>query len=288
MVHRLDTELLLAAAENAPKQRVLSALKSQSLEQLKADNPALPKSLRRALTWAAVEQTFRFQHPPALLFTGALICVSAWQQLSAAGSIWWLLFGGAIVLIGGLSAAVGSHWVAMRLLRPLFQHPYVFSLGETVYENLPQLNRMERAIAELSAQLKKSEQIVEEINRTLKALKEQLILVGQSTDDPSIRGLYTEESAQLRWQEETNALLQKAKQQHNKNMTIRDELHHHARLAALRRKAAQLAGGAEHSASQLTELELSNVDLLIELDSAAEKMLQLQLQWRINSEVEGL
>ena len=219
MVHRLDPELLLAAAENAPKQRVLSALKSQSLEQLTADNPALPKSLRRALTWATIEQKFRFQHPPALLFTGALICVSAGQQLSAEGSIWWLLFGGAIALIGGLSAAVSSHWVAMKLLTPLIQQPYVFSLGESVYENLPQLNRMERAIVELSAQLEKSKQIVEDINRTLKALKEQLILVGQSTDDPSIKRLYEEESAQIKWQEEAKALLATAKQQHQKNLT---------------------------------------------------------------------
>ena len=288
MVHRLDPELLLAAAENAPRQRVLSALKSQSLEQLKTDNPALPVSLRRALMWTALEQKIRFQHPPALLFTGALICVSAGQQLSAEGSIWWLLFGGTIALIGGLSAAVRSHWVAMKLLTPLFQHPYVFSIGDDIYENLPQLNRMEKAIAKLSAQIDKSKQIVEDINRTLKALKEQLILVGQSTDDPSIKGLYAEESTQLRWQEETKALLAKAEQQHNQNLAIREELHQHARLDALRRQAAQLAGGAEQSAPQLIELERSNQELLMELDSAAQKMLQLQLQWRTKSEVEGL
>lgn len=288
MVYRLDPELLLAAAENTPKQRVLSALRSQSLERLNGKNPTIPEPLRRALTWAALEQKIRFQHPPALLFTGALICLSAGQQFAVAGSIWWLLFGGAMMLFGGLSAAVSSHWVAGKLLMPLLRQPYVFSIGDDIYENLPQLNRMEQAIAKLSAQLEKSKQIVEDINRTLKALKEQLILLGQSTDDPSIKGLYEEESTQLRWQEETKALLAKAKQQHNQNLAIREELHQHARLDALRRQAAQLAGGAEHSAPQLIDLERSSEELLMELDSAAQKMLQLQLQWRTKSEVEGL
>ena len=288
MVHRLDPELLLAAAQNAHTQRVLNALKCQSLEHINPKYPALPEPLRRSLVWAAFEQKLRFQHPPALLLTGVLICFSAWRQLSTTGATWWLLFGGAMVLFGGLSAAARSQWVALKLLTPLVRQPYVFSIGDRIYEHLPELNQLERAITELSAHLENSKQIVEDINRTLKALKEQLILVGQSTDDPTINGLYEEENAQLKWQEEANALLATAKRQHLKNLSVREELYQHARLDALRQQAAQLTGGTEHSAVQLTMLELSSEDLLMELRSSSEKMFRLQLQWRTKSELGGL
>ena len=181
----IHPQKMLAVAANSPRYRLQTALNSQGMNDIPVDHPALPDDIRKTLKWATWEYLLvRNASPNTILFLIIMIGMGLYHQ-----TLIWLLVGVCSV-IALILALVGKlidrpQWASQQL-QSFLDTPFLFLVQETLYENLPQLRRLDADIQRLTRTKQEARHIQQQMALLTRQLKEKLILLGESTTDQQV------------------------------------------------------------------------------------------------------
>lgn len=258
------TELLRSITQTRQK-RFYFALQKAGFAPLLESDVSLPASLRSVLFWAKVEKWLPpyFIHIP---YIGFAILYLAIQDETLHWTLAFILGIPLLPLTLFIIYMYTEQW-AQRNVNKLLNTPFLFIHDGNIYENFPNLRKLDDEIESLKQIQLKTQQSIQELTQLSKDMKEQLILLGQNTNDRYLQDLESQRMNQARLLDEAENLLQIAIRSRHDQIKLQQELLDWAELDRLRQHASQISGqeAKQHSWQKMTELEMRAAELAFKM-----------------------
>lgn len=280
------TELLRSITQTRQK-RFYHALVQAGFEPLLASDVSLPPQLASQLRWAKIEKWL----PPYLLnlsYSGFAVLFLATQN----EAIHWtvaLLFGLPLALISVLLFYIYTEKWAKKNIIKLLGTPFLFIHNGDIYENFPNLRKLDDEIEALKKSQAQTQQSITDLKQLAKEMKEKLILLGQDTNDQYLQNLETQRLNQIRLLEESQNLLQIAIRSRQEQIKLQQELLDWAELDRMRQQASQISGqeAKQQSWQKMTELEMRSAELAFQMQELNRELHNSLITQSANNEVNG-
>jgi len=283
----IDAHQMNSILDQEGQNQLDAALSSQMLDSIPLNHPDLPPKVKHILQWVQWQKRI----PKTFITQGFYFSlIMLWTALYYQTFIWGIV--GSIALAVILSCIfmfyTRSKTWAKQKLKILLATPFMLIHNDRLYENLPQLRKMDAEITMLEQHHNNAQVAVNNIEKLIRKLKEKLILLGESTDDPQIHQMETEKISQGKIIEKSTALLLQIRTHRSEQDKVKQEIAHRLELQSLRQKAAILTGDGdnENSLRKLTEIEMQATTMVLEINQMQRELQAINLRWKTLEEID--
>ena len=282
----LHRHKMLNTAETAQSKGLLKALQISGLDQLPLNGAHIPPHVRAVLKNLKIDDWLHNQtvyyapmYTPAFIYT-SVVQGNAIIYIFTILSIFVLPFS----LLSWLHKR--QNW-AYKQVTKLFSEAFIFVDSGRIYANFPELNHLEQQLSELDQMKKTATQTSKNIASLAQKLKEKLILMGQSTNDPTLADLDNQHLLQQRLINEANEAIVTVENRRQQCLRIRQELFDWVELDWIKQEANQISrpGTSEKLWAQAAEMEMIAHDLNIQLSGVHGELGSALTQWQTRHDV---
>ena len=282
----LHRHKMLTTAKTAQSKGLLKALQVSHLDQLPVNAAHIPPHVRAVLKNLKIDDWLHNQtvyyapmYTPAFMYT-AVVQGNAIIYIFTALSILILPFS----LLSWLHKR--QDWAHTQVTK-LFSKAFIFVDSGRIYANFPELNHLEQQLSELDNMKKTATQTSKNIALLAQRLKEKLILMGQSTNDPTLADLDNQYFLQQRLINEANEAIVTVENKRQQCLRIRQELFDWVELDWIKQEASQISspGTSEKLWAQAAEMEMIAHDLNIQLSGVHGELGSALAQWQTRHDV---
>lgn len=261
----LNKHELQRSVTQTSQKRFYYALRKAGFEPLLATGISLPPQLRSRLIWAKLEKWL----PSSIIhisYVGFAILFLAVQDEVMHWAI-AILLGLPLIPFTAFLFYIHTEKWAQQNVQKLLETPFLFIYNGDIYENFPNLRKLDDEIEILKKTQIQTEQSILELKQLSKDMKEQLILLGQDTNDQYLQGLESQRMNQIRLLEKSQELLQIAMRSRQEQIKLQQELLDWAELDRMRQQASQISGqdSKQQSWQKMTALEMRAAELAFQM-----------------------
>ena len=286
---------------NIPRKRMLEVAKESSthgltkaLQLAQMDNiePAgdhIPPKVRTILRWRKIDQ---YVHSPFMtylpLYIGAIVYTAVVN-----GN--WIIYGLVIISLLGLPIGLLSLWNrwtnwAHKKIQQLLSNPFIFVDNGKIYSNFPELNHLEMRLQTLDTLKSEALNSSSNITKLAHKLKEKLILLGESTNDPVLQDLENQHLRQQQLLKEAYETMNTIEDKRQHCLKVRNDLFNWVELDWIKRQANQMIGIEQRTTiwQQAAEMELVAHDLQLQLAGIQGELGNALAEWQTRHELSNI
>ena len=282
----LHREKMLETARVMPQQGLVQALKIGNMDALSRKAPHIPPHVRQILQAAWLDGLIHTQAVYYAPYYAAAFLYTSTQRSEFLLDIFTI--GSILILPFSLMAWLHrkQDW-AFKKVTKLFSEPFIFVDNHRIYANFPELNLLEAQMEELETMRTKAEQTAVHISQLAQALKEKLILMGQSTQDSTLQDLENQLLIQNTLIDRTTTALAQVESKRQQCLRIRQELFDWVELDWMKQEASQLTGmeTQEKIWRQAADMELIAHDLNLVLSGIHGELGEALTRWQTKNQV---
>ena len=262
----IPRQQMLEVAKQSTTHGLTKALKLAQMDAIYPSAEHIPPNVQSILRWRQVD---RYLHSPFVLYLPLYIGAVIYTALVNGN---WLIYALVLVSILGLPIGLLSLWNrwtnwAYKKVKYLLEQPFIFVDNGKIYSNFPELNHLEMRLNSLETLKVETLKTSSSITNLAKKLKEKLILLGESTNDPVLQDLENQYLRQQHLIQEATQTMSDIEDKRQHCLKVRHDLFNWVELEWIKRQANQMIGLEQRNQIwiQATEMELMAHDLQMQL-----------------------
>lgn len=284
VVH-IPRQTMLDIAAQSKDKGLYRALQAADMATLDRNSEHIPPTIRKILWWGMVDTYLHSQIVQMIpLYCGAIIYTAVMNptpyiNLFAVLSILALPLGALSFFHRSINWSEGK-------VRTLLAEPFIFVEQGKIYANFPELNDLEARLQNLELLQQEATLSAKNIQNLANRLKEKLILMGESTNDPVLADLENQHLRQrnlIQKAKDTTLAIEDRRQQ---CLRVRQDLFDWVELDWLKRQANQITGADQRAEvwQQAVNMELMAHDLQTEVSGIQGELGRALAEWQTRHE----
>lgn len=280
VVH-IPRQTMIEIAQQSTNNGLFKSLQAADMLDIDPQAEHVPPGVRSILRWGKIDTHLHSQVVQMIpLYCGAVIYTAImnpepYMTILAVLSVLALPLGALAHL---------NRWTnwAEKKVRTLLKEPFIFVDNAKIYANFPELNDLETRLQNLERLQQETTLSAQNIQNLANRLKEKLILMGESTNDPVLSDLENQHLRQRNLIQQSKDTMLAIEDRRQHCLRVRQDLFDWVELDWLKRQANQITGREQRNEvwQKAVDMELLAHDLQSEVSGIQGELGRALAEWQ--------
>ena len=280
VVH-IPRQTMIDIAQRSKEKGLFKSLQAADMVNIDPSSDHVPPGVRRILRWGQIDTHLHSQVVQMIpLYCGAVIYTAV---VNPAPYMTILAILSVLALPLGALAHLNrwTNWAEKKVLT-LLKEPFIFVDNAKIYANFPELNDLETRLYQLEVLQQEATLSAQNIQNLANRLKEKLILMGESTNDPVLSDLENQHLRQCNLIQQSKDTMLAIEDRRQHCLRVRQDLFDWVELDWLKRQANQITGREQRNEiwQKAVDMELLAHDLQTEVSGIQGELGRALAEWQ--------
>ena len=280
VVH-IPRQTMIEITQQSREKGLYKSLQAADMVDIDPQAEHVPPRVRSILRWGKIDTYLHSQVAQMIpLYCGAVIYTAV---VSPAPYMTILAILSVLALPLGVLTHINrwTNW-AEKKVQALLKEPFIFVDNAKIYANFPELNDLETRLYNLEQLQQEATLSAQNIQNLANRLKEKLILMGESTNDPVLSDLENQHLRQRNLIQQSKDTMLAIEDRRQHCLRVRQDLFDWVELDWLKRQANQITGREQRNEvwQKAVDMELLAHDLQTEVSGIQGELGRALAEWQ--------